>query len=300
VEKLIADSTLKTKISFYPVNTIIELSRSLLIERRIIRPELEQTQLPISAVVFTGEEAFFTLNDIDHLRFHSVVSGREVEYAWEKVKTLGKELTAQFEFATTEKLGYLTSSPTNVGTGLRVSFFCHLPALVISDKLDDLLKTIFPAGIIVRGFLGEENRSLGNIFQICNQITLGLNEEEILQRTDLVVQEVVKEEREARAKIMHQLEPLAIDRVRRSYAVLTHAYLLDVLEFFNFISAIRFGLDLGWIRGINRYELNKLLLYMQPAHLLCKYQLKEPSHIELDRLRAAVVKESLKNAKLIC
>ena len=295
------ESSLKANSAFYDIDMMEDIARAILIERRIIRSEMAHSETPAAAVIFRGENVSFTVNDEDHLRIRSIAPGREMKKAWEKVVKVYKQLSQRLDFARNQKLGYLTCSPANVGTGLRISFFCHLPALFLSDKLDEVFETIASAGITIRGFQDGGKQNIGNIFQISNQMTLGLSEDEILQRTDNIIEEVVKAEREARKDIIETGSLIALDRVHRSFAILTNAHLLGIIEFVGFLSSIRFGLDLGWITGITHYELNRLTLYVQPGHLaadLMTFMKYEPSPLELDLSRADLVKSTLSKANL--
>ena len=291
------ESPLKANSAFYDIDMMEDIARVILIERRIIRPEMAHSEMRAAVVIFRGEYVSFTVNDEDHIRIRSVAAGREVKKAWEKVVRVYTQLSQRLDFAHNQKLGYLTCSPANVGTGLRVSFFCHLPGLFLTDKLDEVFETIASAGITIRGFQDGDKQNIGNIFQISNQMTLGLSEDEILYRTENIINQVVKAEQGARKDIIETDSLIALDRVHRSFAVLTNAYLLGIIEFISFVSSIRLGIDLGWITGITYYELNRLTLNAQPGHLSASIS-GEPTEFEVDKARADLVKSALSNAVL--
>ena len=290
-------SMLRVSSSFYDLRFLDETARSILVERRIISPELAELDRPGGAVVARGEESSFMINEEDHIKMYSVASGMEVDKAWNLLKKLSEKLEARLDFSYNEKLGYLTSSPTNVGSGLKISYYCHLPGLTILRRLDQVFETLLPAGVAVRGFLGEGSKSLGNIFQISNQATLGVSEKDILDRASAVIKELVKAERIARNEIYTERNLIALDFVHRSFAILKNARLMGPAEFVGFFSALRFGVDLGWVAGINRNELNRLLLNAQPGHIRVKMK-GNPEQVEMDRVRALLVRNALEKAEM--
>ena len=298
VSLVLEDPLFYRESSIYKLNSLPDIALMILMERRIISPDLAQLNFPSAAVIFRGEESSFTINDEDHIRIRAVSSGREVNKVWKRAEKIYRGLSERFEFAYSSKLGYLTCSPAIVGTGLNISFFCHLPALSLTDGLEPLFENVSSAGISIRGYHDEQSQNLGNIYHISNQITLGVSEEEILQRMDSVLQQVVEAEQEARQELIESKNPIAIDRVRRSFAVLQNAHLLGIIEFISFISAIRLGLDLNMITGITHYDLNKSALYTQPGHMLANMK-EDPSPLEVDEARASMVRKALEKARLI-
>ena len=130
------------------------------------------------------------VNEEDHLRLTTVVAGFELDSAWEAVRRVEDELDSALEFAYSDELGYLTACPTNVGTGMRVSVFVHLPSLVLTKQIRQVLRGISQVGLAVRGFYGEGSEILGNFFQISNQTTLGLSERETIESLEKVTRQV--------------------------------------------------------------------------------------------------------------
>ena len=298
VREAVDNCRYNAKFSLYDISSMEETARFILLERRIISGEMAHSDRPwTAAAVLKGEELSFMVNEEDHLRVQSIISGLEADRAWKKLNRFFYRLEDELEFAYNIKLGWLTCSPTEVGTGLKISFFCHLPALALTEKLEELFEAVLPASIVIRGLFGEDQHYLGDIFQISNQATLGQREEEIIQRTTVMAREVVKAERMARDEISRNMDPKAVDRVHRSYAILTHAQLLGAMEFIGFISALRLGINLGWITGMDLHSLNKLMIKSLPGHLLARYK-KTPPLLEQDRLRAVMVRSALKDTKL--
>ena len=284
--------------SIYNVDNLSEIARFILLERRIISSKMAHSELKgLAAGVSGGEELSFMINEEDHFKVQSIVSGMNVSRAWRKLNKFIQDFNKIIEFSNSQELGWLTSSPKDVGTGLRISFFCHLPALTITDRLDKVFDKIISASISIQGIFGDGYPNHSNIFQISNQATLGLTEEEIMEKTELIVRQVIEAERKAKERLKRRSDLRARDIVGRSFYILKHARLLGVMEFISFISAIRLGIDLGWIKGIDYYRLNLILVKCLPGHLSIKFN-KMPRLMELDRNRADFVRENLKYMEL--
>jgi len=285
--------------SVYPLKNVSDIAKFVLLERRIISLEMAHSDREGTAAgIFRGEELSFIINDEDHFRVQSIVAGMEPDSALNKVFDYLSELRDSLKFARTNKLGWITSSPTKVGTGLQLSFFCHLPGLMLCNRMEKIFERILPASINIRGLFSEGTRQLGDMFQIFNQATLGTSEEEIIQRTAFTIKEVIKEERKCRRKLFKNNDIEAVDRIQRSIAVLKNARLLGAMEMIGYISDLRLGLALNWIKGIDKYSLNKLLLSALPGHLLAKYKYAEDV-IEQDRIRADIMRGGLSEVLMV-
>ena len=171
------------------------------------------------------------------------------------------------EYAFDERRGFLTSCPTNVGTGIRASVMIHLPALVITQQINRILQAITQVGLAVRGIYGEGSEAVGNLFQISNQITLGQSEEEILDNLHSVVRQIIEHERSARQILAVESRARMQDRICRSYGILTHAIIMDSKEAAQRLSDVRLGVDLGMVQNVSKTALNELLVMTQPAFL---------------------------------
>jgi len=281
--------------SIYPLRNVSDIAKFVLLERRIISPEMAHTDKPgVAAGIFKGEELSFSVNDEDHFRVQAIISGMEADVAFTRVTEYMNKFRNRLSFVHSGKLGWLTSSPTKIGTGLQLSFFCHLPALILCNRMERVFKRILPASINIRGLFSEGNHQLGNMFQISNQATLGTSEEDIIQKTTSALNEVVKEERDCRNKLKKNNNIKAVDRVQRSIAVLKNARLMGAMEMISYISDLRFGLALGWVKGIDFHSLNKLLLSVLPGHLLAKHGYAEDV-IEQDKIRADILRQGFSN-----
>ena len=294
----IDNSNYSKSFSIYNIDNLNEISRYVLLERRIISSEMAHAKRKgMTAGVTSGEELSFMINEDDHFKVQSLVAGLATDRAWKRLNKFINHFSELTEFSYSPEFGWVTSSPKNLGTGLRVSFFCHLPALTITDRLDIIFNKIISNSISIEGIFGDSHPNHSNIFQISNQATLGLSEDEIKEKTLAVVKEVIKAERKAKNRLRLRNDIKARDIVTRSFYILKHAKLLGVMEFVSFISAFRLGIDIGWIKGIDIHSLNKILVKSLPGHLSAKYE-KMPNLLLLDKERAEFVSESLRNVEL--
>ncbi|SPT94230.1 protein arginine kinase [Bacillus subtilis] len=169
------------------------------------------------------------------------------------------------DYAFNEQRGYLTSCPTNVGTGLRASVMMHLPALVLTRQINRIIPAINQLGLVVRGIYGEGSEAVGNIFQISNQITLGKSEQDIVEDLNSVAAQLIEQERSAREAIYQTSKIELEDRVYRSYGVLSNCRMIESKETAKCLSDVRLGIDLGIIKGLSSNILNELMILTQPG-----------------------------------
>ncbi|MCU0752696.1 MAG: ATP--guanido phosphotransferase [Akkermansiaceae bacterium] len=205
---------------------------------------------------------------------------------------LDSELEQSLEFAFDPKLGYLTTCPTNLGTGLRASAMLHLPALVLGDRIGQVLQAVNKIGLAVRGLYGEGTESLGNLYQISNQSTLGESEETIIRRLERVIAEVAEHERDAREKLLEDDPAEVSDKIGRAYGILRHAHIIESKEALNHLSLLRLGGILGFFPAQTVVLCDTLLMDIQPAHLqLLSGRKLTPD--ERDAIRAEIVRSRL-------
>ena len=155
-------------------------------------------------------------------------------------------------FAFHPRIGYLTCCPTNVGTGMRASVMLHLPALVLSKQINQVLQAIIKLGLAVRGLYGEGTEASGNLFQISNQVTLGKREADILDNLEQVIKQIIGHERNARKLLLKNNLQQLQDKIGRAYGILKNAYVMSSKEAIEMLSTMRMGVDLGLFKGINR------------------------------------------------
>jgi protein arginine kinase len=232
------------------------------------------------------------VNEEDHLRAQSLVSGLRIEHAWRLVDRLDEELGRELPFAYHHEFGFLTSCPTNVGSGLRASVFMHLPGLVLTKEIAKVLQGLGQVGLTFRGLYGEGSEVVGNFFQVSNQTTLGKTEEDLLDHLDKMVRQVIHHEMHARQVLLRDARGVTEDKIWRAYGLLRYARTLSFEEFMNLLSGVRLGLSLKLLPGLRVYTLNKMMIFTQPAHLE-EAAGRELSPAESDAHRAAFVRRVL-------
>jgi len=214
--------------------------------------------------------------------------------AYDELTALDTQLESELNYAFDQDLGYLTACPSNLGTGMRASAMLHLPGLVLSDQVGQVLNGIGKLGLAVRGLFGEGTESLGNLFQISNQSTLGESEGAIIRRLERVLAKVAQHEKNARQKLLEDDPMMVNDKVGRAFGVLRNAYVIDSKEALNHLSLLRLGADLEFLPKETKSLCDALLLEIQPAHLQL-HSGKKLSPEERDILRAEIIRVRLQS-----
>ena len=241
-----------------------------------------------------NESISIMINEEDHLRIQCLYPGFQVLEAWELASRIDDIFEEETDYAFDERKGFLTSCPTNVGTGIRASVMMHLPALVLTQQINRILSAITQVGLAVRGLYGEGSEALGNLFQISNQITLGQSENEIIDNLHGVVRQIIEHEKAARERLVAESRLRVEDRVKRSYGILSHAVIMDSKESAQRLSDVRLGIDLGMISGISPQVMNELMVMTQPGFLQQAFEEKMSTE-QRDMRRAELIREQLLN-----
>jgi protein arginine kinase len=268
------------------------VQKQVMVERHLISREHAARGEGSAAVIERRQSIAIMLNEEDHIRMQSIRPGLELTAAYEALADVDDQLADRLEYAFDHELGYLTTCPTNLGTGMRGSAMLHLPALVLSDQIGQVLQAVNKIGLAVRGIFGEGTESLGNLFQISNQSTLGESEEAILRRLERVISQVATHERNARGKLVEDDPDMICDKIGRAYGVLRNAWIIDSKEALNRLSLLRLGGDLGIFPDDTVALCDELLMEIQPAHL----QMHSGSKLspeERDTIRAEIVRSRL-------
>ncbi len=277
---------------FCQVNRLQKIDRTVLVERHLVSPQFAEQARPSGLLVTRDEQAGVMINEEDHLRLQVMRPGLSLDAVWSEISRVDDELGDGVDYAFSEQFGFLTSCPTNTGTGMRASVLIHLPALAMEDQVSRTIKQLAPSEMTVRGFYGEGSEALGNLYQISNQLTLGRTESGILKRLDEIVVRFVELERKQRAELLESDRVRLEDKVFRALGVLERARILSSLEFMNTLSWLRLGVELGLISEVDRAKLNELLVVAQPAHIQ-KTEQATLSAEERDFVRARIVRKKL-------
>ena len=260
-----------------------------LAERHLISPEFAAKK-DGSALMLSGDESVsIMLCEEDHIRLQVMKAGLALEEAFDIADKLDSLLDSRLNYAFDERIGYLTACPTNLGTAMRASVMLHLPALTRCGQINRLANTVSKLGLTIRGAYGEGSRSSGDIYQISNQITLGITEETAIANLKSIVRSLVGQERAAAAKMVKNTADE--DKIFRAYGILTNARLLSTEEFMELASLVRLGAARG-ILDVNIEKINELIVNMQPATVSAANE-EITSAAERDAVRAKIVRESL-------
>ncbi|TYS13864.1 protein arginine kinase [Rossellomorea vietnamensis] len=269
------------------------LQKRVLMEKHLVSPNLADDSSYGGVVLSEKEDISIMVNEEDHIRIQCLYPGLQLKEALKKADEIDDWLESKLDFAFHEKSGYLTSCPTNVGTGLRASVMMHLPALIITQQMNRIIPAINQLGLVVRGIYGEGSEALGNIFQISNQITLGKSEEDIVDDLTGVVKQIIAQEQSAREALVKTSNIQLEDRVFRSLGVLENCRIIESKEAAKCLSDVRLGIDLGYIQNISRNILNELMILTQPGFLQ-QYSGGPLRPDERDIRRAAFIRERIK------
>ena len=278
---------------YYSFKDMSAIDRQFLMERFLISRELAQSTGEKGVIVDTSERISIMINEEDHLRMQVLRSGLLLSAAWEELNAIDNELDSHLDFAFEEPWGYLTACLSNTGTALRSSVMIHVPGLIMTKRIVNILQTASKMNLAIRGMHGEGSEMLGDYFQISNQATLGKPEEEIVEMTEGLARDLIGQERRAREELMKNQKVVIEDKVGRAIGVLSGAKILSMREAMELLSNIRLGIYCGMVPGINPETLDALLIEMQPAHL----QKRFPNHMDplaRDIERAKIIKEALK------
>jgi protein arginine kinase len=267
--------------------------RSVLVERHLVSKELASGKSG-AAVISRDQTCSVMVNEEDHLRIQVVKAGWHLRGTWHIAEQLDDALGGSLKLAFSDRLGYLTACPTNVGTGLRASAMVHLPGLCLAGHMDKVSRALNQDGLAVRGWLGEGTEAAGNVFQISNQQTLGLSEEAILKHLGGWIKNLVEQEWNARRRLAQEEGEKFVDRLARSLGVLRSARLLTSSEARTMLSHLRLACDMGCLPAERRHLVDRLMIEGQPAHVQARAG-QELDSDGRDRRRAAVVREALKD-----
>jgi len=287
-----AESELESTFSYIDIRGLSSLNRQVLVEKHLISPKLAHSEVTGSALLSEDEAISVMVNEEDHIRIQCIFPGLQLHEAWHQANDIDDLLEKELPYAFDEQFGYLTSCPTNSGTGLRASVMMHLPALTMTKQMNRLVTTITRLGMVVRGIYGEGSEALGNVYQISNQTTLGKSEEDILTDLQSITEQIIQKEREARNALLNTRPNVLEDRLYRSLGVLTYARILTTEEAGRCLSDVRLGIDLGLISGVDVSILNECMIFMQPGFLQ-KYAGMSLQPEERDVFRAKLFRERL-------
>ena len=302
------------EISYVSVDKSSTLDRNFLVERHLISRNHAFGKGPRGVIIARHE--FFTamINEEDHLRMQVLRGGFQLGECYKQIDRIDDMVEREVDYAFSERYGYLTACPTNVGTGIRVSVMLHLPALKMIGEIDKFLNAARAMNLAVRGLFGEGSEAAGDFYQLSNQATLGVAERDVIERFEkVIVPEIVEYENAARKYMLNKQIEVLDDKVSRALALLQNANLISSQEALTLLSHLRLGLNMKSKFGastpaierlsklrisressemISIRTINKLFMMTLPAHLQINYG-KSLDATHRDALRAQLIRSTL-------
>lgn len=274
------------------VHEMNETNRIALEERQILSPAMVKKKQYSALLMREDESAEIMINEEDHLRIQTIAAGMNIVETFQRANQIDDKLNDSFEMAFDEKYGYLTTSPTNLGTGLRVSYMLFLPALSAAGKINTLVSEVAKYGVTLRGIYGEEDQNYGDTFMVSNQRTLGCSEQEILENLNTLVMQIIKQERVRREYVLTRNYNIVEDQVYRAYGVLKYTKQMDEKDAITLLSRIMLGVDTGIIKLKDEGNLYQMIMNVQSNVLQARLG-KNVGSITRERLRAEYINKNL-------
>jgi len=279
-------------LKFLKLKDMDDITKMSLVEKHLISPNFALEQNENGSILINEEENIcIMIGEEDHLRIQVFSSGLDLKNTMNLAIELDEKLGDLLGYDISKKYGYLTRCPSNVGTGLRASVMLHLPALSMTGNDKKILESLSGLGVVVRGGYGENSEVEGQIYQISNYQTLGITENEIIENLNVMVEQIIKQERQARKFLTKDALSLE-DKIYRSYGILINARKISTQETMKLLSMVKMGTDLGILPEMTDKKIKELYLYTKPANLQ-KYKQEQYEIIERDIKRAEIIKQIL-------
>src|SRR5213594_1429905 len=275
------------------MDNLTVMDKNILVERHLISREHAAKSAGSGLVLNRDESLCVMINEEDHLRMQALRPGLQLKQAWNAIDQIDSKLEKKLNYAFTPDLGYLTACPTNLGTGIRVSAMLHLPGLVLAEQINQIIQAVNKLGLAVRGLYGEGTEALGNVFQVSNQMTLGESENDIVERLNKVLAQIIEHEENARGSLLEKKPKMVYNHIGRAYGILANSHSISSKETMNLLSLMRLGVDFNLFSELDRALVDELFITTQPNHLQRRYSDKLSAE-ERDLLRADMLRERLK------
>ena len=278
------------KFDYIDMENVTAIQAGSMVEEHLISVEFANNREGEGLLLDRKHNVSVMINEEDHLRIQVLGRGEKLATLYETASEIDDALDEKLHFAFSEKLGYLTHCPTNLGTGLRASVMMHLPALHESGLINKIINTVSQVGLTVRGMYGEGSKASASMYQVSNQITLGISEKDTIERLEDIVRQIARNEAALREKM---LENISIeDRVFRSYGIAREARIMSSQEFMKLMSDIRLGIE-GGLLNLDTKVLDELCIKVQPYTLML-YGGEGMEIRQRDIKRAEIVRDKLK------
>lgn len=284
-------SSVASDFSFIKMDALTPMQGVSLVERRLVSPEFVSDVEGKALLLSSDESLSIMINEEDHIRIQAITKGLALEQTLDIVDKLDTLLDENLDFAFDKKLGYLTQCPTNLGTGMRASVMLHLPALEKSRAIGRISGNLSKLGLTIRGAHGEGTEPKGALYQLSNQVTLGISEKAAIENLKNITKQLVAQEEMARERLCESIE--IKDTLSRSLGILRYAMSISHDEALQLLSNVRFGIEAGVLEGVSRSLIDRLMIDVEPATITVNSG-KNLSPAERDIIRAEFIREALK------
>jgi len=285
-----SSNALSKKFRYIQMSELTQEEAVSLVERHLVSPEFISDREGRGLVLLDDETVSIMINEEDHIRIQVIKPNLDLEGAFDVADKIDTILDEKLNFAFNDKLGYLTQNPTNIGTGMRASLMLHLPALKETGAIGKTISYLGKLGLVLRGVYGDASTQKGAVYQLSNQVTLGISEREAINNLYDIAMQLISQERTARTAMAKNISVL--DSIYRSFGILQYAKLLSNDECMKLLSNLRFGVELGLFENIDYDTINHLMTEVQPATLM-KNIGKKLTAQERDQIRAEVVRTAI-------
>ncbi len=275
------------------------LEKEFLIEHFLSTHNYNQAHVGEGFILDKTGEFLVTLNMRDHIHLQLIDCKGELENTWSRLVNIETGLGKRLNYSFTPKFGFLTSDPTQCGTGLIVAVYLQVPGLVHSGQIDEMLEKHLDDTLDISGIQGNPTEIIGDVIVVHNNYTLGITEENIISTLRNFTTKMMVEENSARSKIKRDDNAEFKDKVSRAFGILTHSYKIEAVEALNALSLLKLGAEADWIKGIDNKQLNELFFNCRRAHLLRHYSQEKINQEEIPHKRAEYIHTALKHLKLM-
>ncbi len=283
-------SSVASDFSFIKMDALTPMQGVSLVERRLVSPEFVSDVEGKALLLSSDESLSIMINEEDHIRIQAITKGLALEQTLDIVDKLDTLLDENLDFAFDKKLGYLTQCPTNLGTGMRASVMLHLPALEKSRAIGRISGNLSKLGLTIRGAHGEGTEPKGALYQLSNQVTLGISEKAAIENLKNITKQLVAQEEMARERLCESIE--IKDTLSRSLGILRYAMSISHDEALKLLSNVRFGIEAGVLDGISTTLIDKLMIEVEPATITVNSG-KNLTPADRDIVRADFIREAL-------
>ena len=277
----------------YTMKDLPESEAYIMQEKHLISHDLIENNQTGAVCINDAETISIMINEEDHIREQCIMLGLNLEKAYSTLSKIDEQICKKIDIAYDEKLGFLTSCITNIGTGLRGSVMLFLPALTLAGKMDNIINNLSKNGLAVRGAYGEATNYLGYLYQISNERTLGKTEQEYITQINSIASQICDMEIEARKELLTNRRDEVIDIIGRAYGILTNCHMLKAEEFMRHAGEIKMGIALNLVRMKDNFIIDKLFATCTP-YSLCKMAGNISTSEEEQKYRAKYVADVLK------